>query len=178
MGDGARSGFFKEETVEFKIQIQNRAFVHHIIVSSLKGIHPRHPPREFPLGLRAPVLGMVTAQILGNEPFPFLVGERILLSPVRCLGSCSLREHSAERNRAHPTRPHKPLSGFSYPCLWCRFRYDTLYCISLRRSSFSHGRLAEIPEGANAIVLAPSLRLRKLHPPVRARETHSLFLRF
>src|SRR3989339_1763406 len=118
-----------------------------------KGIHPRHPPREFPLGLRAPVLGMVTAQILGNEPFPFLVGERILLSPVRCLGSCSLREHSAERNRAHPTRPHKPLSGFSYPCLWCRFRYDTLYCISLRRSSFSHGRLAEIPEGANAIVL-------------------------
>src|SRR3990167_10270269 len=122
-GDGARSGFLKEERVEFKIQIQNRAFVHHIIVSSLKGIPPRHPPREFPLGLRAPVLGMVTAQILGNEPFPFLVGERILLSPVRCLGSCSLREHSAERNRAHPTRPHKPLSGFSYPSLWCRFRF-------------------------------------------------------
>ena len=25
-----------------------------------KGIHPRHPPREFPLGLRAPVLGSGT----------------------------------------------------------------------------------------------------------------------
>ncbi|MFA6252621.1 MAG: hypothetical protein WCX74_04445, partial [Candidatus Paceibacterota bacterium] len=32
MSDGARSGFFKEETAEFKIQIQNRAFVHHIIL--------------------------------------------------------------------------------------------------------------------------------------------------
>src|SRR3989344_3601520 len=30
------------------------------IVSVLKGIHPRHPPREFPLGLRAPVLGSGT----------------------------------------------------------------------------------------------------------------------
>ena len=99
------------------------ASVHHIIVSSLKGIHPRHPPREFPLGLRAPVLGMGTAQIPGNEPFPFLVGERILLSPVRCLGSCSFQSHPAERDRAHPTRPHKPLSGFSCPRLWCRFRY-------------------------------------------------------
>ncbi|KKS99615.1 MAG: hypothetical protein UV77_C0011G0021 [Candidatus Nomurabacteria bacterium GW2011_GWA1_43_17] len=125
MGEGARSGFFKEETAEFKMQMQNsyRAFVHHIIVSSLKGIHPRHPPREFPLGLRAPVLGMGTAQIPGNEPFPFLVGERILLSPVRCLGSCSLHSHPAERDRAHPTRPHKPLSGFSCPCLVCRFRF-------------------------------------------------------
>ena len=113
------------------------AFVHHIIVSSLKGIHPRHPPREFPLGLRAPVLGMVTAQIPGNEPFPFLVGERILLSPVRCLGSCSFQSHPAEPDRAHPTRPHKPLSGFSCLRLWCRFRYDTLCCISLRRSSLA-----------------------------------------
>lgn len=93
-----------------------------------KGIHPRHPPREFPLGLRAPVLGADFAERLKYQEMsrssknPQLVGERILLSPVRCLGSCSLREHSAERNRAHPTRPHKPLSGFSCPCLVCRFR--------------------------------------------------------
>ena len=48
------------------------AFGHHIIVFGLKGIHPRHPPREFPLGLRAPVLGsgiFRTAQIPVNEPF-------------------------------------------------------------------------------------------------------------
>src|SRR3989338_8823397 len=72
MGDGARSGFFKEEAAQKKIQtkcktqILYRAFVHHNIVSSLKGIPPRHPPREFPLGLRAPVLGMGTAQIPGK----------------------------------------------------------------------------------------------------------------
>src|SRR3989344_5216364 len=66
MGDGARSGFFKEEAAQKKIQtkcktqFQYRAFVHHIIVSVLKGIHPRHPPWEFPLGLRAPVLGSRT----------------------------------------------------------------------------------------------------------------------
>jgi hypothetical protein len=37
-----------------------------------KGIHPRHPSREFPLGLRAPVLGSGfcrTAQMGRNEPF-------------------------------------------------------------------------------------------------------------
>src|SRR3990167_11081827 len=66
MGDGERAGFFKEEAAQkkiqtkYKIQFQYRAFVHHIIVSVLKGIHPRHPPREFPLGLRAPVLGSRT----------------------------------------------------------------------------------------------------------------------
>ena len=43
MGDGARSGFFKEEAAEFKMQTQYRAFVHHIIVSSLK---------EYTLGIR------------------------------------------------------------------------------------------------------------------------------
>jgi len=122
MGDGARSGFFKEETAKTKCKY-NRCLrsSYHCVWS--KEIHPRHPPREFPLGLRAPVLGMGTAQIPGNEPFPFLVGERILLSPVRCLGSCSFQSHPAERDRAHPTRPHKPLSGFSCPCLVYRFRF-------------------------------------------------------
>ena len=119
-----------------------------------KGIHPRHPPREFPLGLRAPVLGMGTAQIPGNEPFPFLVGERILLSPARCLGSCSLRSHPAKRDRAHPTRPHKPLSVFSV-LVWCvAFAFD-LGLHTTQALVFSPDTLAEIPEGANAIVLAP-----------------------
>ena len=110
----------KRRNSKYKLNRCLRSSYH--IVFGLKKIHPRHPPREFPLGLRAPVLGMGTAQIPGNEPFPFLVGERMLLSPVRCLGSCSLRSHPAERDRAHPTRPHKPLSGFSCRCLVCRFR--------------------------------------------------------
>ena len=85
-----------------QMQIQNRCLrsSYHGVWS--KGIHPRHPPREFPLGLRAPVLGMGTAQIPGNEPFPFLVGERILLSPVRCLGSCSFQSHPAEAGQGSP----------------------------------------------------------------------------
>src|SRR3989344_4353847 len=134
MGLGQASSKKKRRNSKYKYIVPS-FIISHCVQS--KGIHPRHPPREFPLGLRAPVLGMGTAQIPGNEPFPFLVGERILLSPTRCLGSCSLWEHSAERNRAHPTRPRKPLSGFSCPCLWCRFRYDTLYCISHRRSSLA-----------------------------------------
>lgn len=135
MGLGQVSSKKKRRNSKYKFKIVPSFIISYCVGS--KGIHPRHPPREFPLGLRAPVLGMGTAQIPGNEPFPFLVGERILLSPVRCLGSCSLREHSAERNRAHPTRPHKPLSVFSCPCLVCRFRCELKSCISLRRSSLA-----------------------------------------
>ena len=49
------------------------------------GVHPRHPPRAFPLGLRVPRClcagkqNVQTAQIPGNEPFgicPHLLGER------------------------------------------------------------------------------------------------------
>jgi hypothetical protein len=39
---------------------------------------------------------------------------------------------------------------------------------------FSPDTLAEIPEGANAIVLAPVRAITRGLPPVRARETHSL----
>ena len=123
MGRGQASSKKKRRNskCKYKIHIVPSFIISYCVGS--KGIHPRHPPREFPLGLRAPVLGMGTAQIPVNEPFPFLVGERILLSPVRCLGSCSFHSHPAERDRAHPTRPHKPLSGFSCPCLVCRFRF-------------------------------------------------------
>ena len=132
MGDGARSGFFKEETAKTKYKLNRCLRSSYHIVSGLKGIHPRHPPRGFPLGLRAPVLGADFAERLKYQEMsrssknPQLVGERILLSPVRCLGSCSLRSHSAERNRARPPRPRKPLSGFSIYCLVCRFRYEIL----------------------------------------------------
>ena len=61
MGDGARSGFFKEEATEFKMQMQNlyRAFVHNIILCYVQskgkytlGIRLGHSARA-----RAPVLG-------------------------------------------------------------------------------------------------------------------------
>src|SRR3989344_7158748 len=126
-----------------------------------KGIHPRHPPREFPLGLRAPVLGMGTAQIPGNEPFPILVGERILLSPARCLGSCSFQSHSAERNRAHPTRPRKPLSGFSCLHLWY---FDILVLHITQALVFSPDTLAEFPKAQMQMRLTQPRRIRRGYP--------------
>ena len=89
------------------------AFGHHItMMSKLKGQHPRHPPRAFPLGLLAPrCLGTATAQIPGNEPLPVLLGER--KSPLPGSGS--------------PTQvgvcPRHPFSSFSFLCLMCHFRY-------------------------------------------------------
>jgi hypothetical protein len=45
---------------------------------------PRHPPRALPLWLLAPTcLGMVTAQIPGNEPLPYFSGRGSFLSPGR-----------------------------------------------------------------------------------------------
>jgi hypothetical protein len=133
-GRNARRFLFWRDT---QIQNQNCAFVHHIIVSSLKKIHPRHPPREFPLGLRAPILGMGTAQIPGNEPFPFLVGERILLSPVRCLGSCSFQSHPAEAGQGSPhPAAQTPLRFFMF-VFSVSLSLPISHYISHRRSSLA-----------------------------------------
>jgi len=122
-----------------------------------KGIHPRHPPREFPLGLRAPVLGMGTAQIPGNEPFPFLVGERILLSPVRCLGSCSFHSHPAEAGQGSPhPAAQTPLSFFSSR-LVCSFRFRFRIAYHSGARLFLLTGLAEMPEGGKCMRLVPSL---------------------
>jgi len=60
MGDGMSSGFFKEETAEFKMQNSNsyrclRSSYH--IVSSLKENTPSASASGIPLGLRAPIIG-------------------------------------------------------------------------------------------------------------------------
>jgi hypothetical protein len=39
---------------KFKIKILSRSFLFVSSCPSLKGLHPRHPPRAFPLGLLAP----------------------------------------------------------------------------------------------------------------------------
>src|SRR3989338_1632588 len=120
-----------------------------------KGIHPRHPPREFPLGLRAPVLGMGTAQIPGNEPFPFLVGGRIPPPPVRSLVSSPRREHPAEAGQGSPhPAAQTPLRFFmSVFVVSLSLRYFVLHIT--QALVFSPDTLAEIPEGANANALDP-----------------------
>src|SRR3989344_4155398 len=57
MGDGARAGFFFREGSwrNSKPKLQYCAStILLFFVPYLKGVHPRHPPRTFPLGLLAP----------------------------------------------------------------------------------------------------------------------------
>jgi len=55
-GNGARSGFFYRRSSRKEIQIQYWASCHFLslVVRPAHGVHPRHPPRTFPLGLLAP----------------------------------------------------------------------------------------------------------------------------
>ena len=101
-GRRTRANFFKEEVAEFKYKLNRCLRSSYHIVFGLKEYTRGIRLGNFPLGLRAPVLGMGTAQIPVNEPFPFLVGERMLLSPVRCLGSCSFHSHPAEAGQGSP----------------------------------------------------------------------------
>src|SRR3989344_3350840 len=84
-----------------------------------------------PLGLRAP-------RCLGSAPIAkrlkweemsrlakraSLWGEEVILSPASPRLVLRFAPHSAERNRARPTRLSQPHSSFSSQCLVCRFRY-------------------------------------------------------
>src|SRR3989344_870215 len=74
----------------------------------------------------------------------------------------------AEQGSPHPAAP-TPLRFFmSTFIVSLSLRYFVLHIT--QALVFSPDTLAEIPEGANAIVLAPSLRVRKLTLPMRARE--------
>src|SRR3989344_5435848 len=111
-----------------------------------KGIHPRHPPREFPLGLRAPVLGMGTAQIPGNEPFPFLVGGRSFLSPA-----------PRPPSRGSPPPAAQPPLSFFSSRLVCSFRFRFRIAYHSGARLFLLTGLAEMPEGGKCMRLVPSL---------------------
>ena len=69
MGDGAEGGLPKKEATNKNTNCLGHK--QHIYFTSgylkLAGVHPRHPPRAFPLWLLAPrCLGMGTAQIPGK----------------------------------------------------------------------------------------------------------------
>ena len=121
-----RANFFKEEVAELKMQTQSvpSSIISHCVQS--KGIHPRHPPREFPLGLRAPVLGSrLFAKGLKWEEMSRSVsraswGEEVS-SPRVGTTLSDYRECSA---LAIPTL------RFSILCLVCSFRFRFLDCNS------------------------------------------------
>ena len=138
-----RACFFKEETAELNTSVPSFIILWSV---QIKGVHPRHPPRAFPLGLRVPrCLGMGTAQIPGNEPFGFprFLGRGSFLSPGRALLDY---EESALAI---------PSPRFSCLCLVCSFRFREVISIQLRHSSFSHGHPSGNARGANANALDP-----------------------
>src|SRR3989344_252204 len=112
-----------------------------------KGVHPRHSPRTFPLGLLAPkCLGFllilaIPALRSGGEGRRLFGGRKESLPPASVSSSqWFVRVFSALHRlwsfnalwlrltclRSPPS--HNPLPRFHIGCMWCRFRFGFLYC--------------------------------------------------
>ena len=167
MGDGARSGFFKEEAAEFKIQNSKNClgqiipFLFCGSYATLVGVHPRHPPRAFPLGLRVPrclCAGKQKSKRLKYQEMRRLEfarsswGEEVS-SPRVGLSACW-------RSLPSPS----PLYVFQY-CVWCvAFAFDFCIAIRVRHSSFSHGHPSGNARGGNTSCLPQPRRVRRGYP--------------
>ena len=119
--------------------------------------------RAFPLWLRVPrCLGMLTAQIPGNEPLAFFLGRGSFLSPGRALRLLS------ESALAIPTL------RFSILCLVCSFRFREWIAIRDRHSSFSHGHPSGKCPRRKYSCLPQLARLRASLPTRACTQNHSL----
>ncbi len=106
---------------------------------SLKGMHPRHPPRAFPLWLLAP-------RCLCAGYHPRFLGRGSLLSLGRAIYSSFLV--------VRPRHTHSTL--FILACIFC-FAIYIFHFDYPRRSSFSHWTLiAEMPEAQMQLRLTQS----------------------
>lgn len=113
------------------------AFEHtNILCIQTKGVHPRHPPRAFPLGLRVPrclCAGKQEVKRLKYQEMSRLefarsfLGRGSLLSP-----GWALLDYE-ESALAIPSL------RFSILCLVCSFRFRFSIAIRVRHSSFSRG---------------------------------------
>ena len=166
MGEGARSGFFKEEAAEFKMQMQNSKNCLGQIIpclfcsgyATLVGVHPRHPPRAFPLGLRVPRCLCAGKQIVKRLKYQEMSRLEIACSSWGEEVSSPRVGLSASRRRLPSP---SPLYVFQY-CVWCvAFAFD--FCISIRdrHSSFSRGHPSGNARGGKYMCLT--------HPPVRVQ---------
>ena len=129
-----------------KMQIQN-LFILCLYHSTIfrprsKGVHPRHSPRTFPLGLLAPrclglALLLAFARLRAGGSGSMLFGGRKesfpqLRSPPRSglleysvlsFVSWSFRALRLRLTCLQSPPSHNPLSRFHISCAWCRFRY-------------------------------------------------------
>jgi len=141
-------------------------------LSKTKGVHPRHSPRTFPLGLLAP-------RCLG---FLLILALPLCGAGARaggCLGGGRNPPPSFASSRQGSTnRLSQPPFSFSY----------RLYVVSLsllnfsiarlrRRSSFSHGRPSGNVRGSNTNALDPPSRSRAISPPWKKRKRRGCSLK-
>ena len=117
-GDGASGGFPFKKGNDGILKCTKVSYMYFIIFSSIsKGVHPRHPPRTFPLWLLAPrCLGLARFLALrhcgAGARAPAVWGKEGILPPA-----------SPRLGRARPTGSHNPHPRFHIHVLWCRFRY-------------------------------------------------------
>ena len=122
-----------------------------------KGVHPRHSPRTFPLGLLAPrCLGFllilaISALRSGGEGRRLFGGRKESFPQLRLVS-------------AGLDQPAQPTPFLVFISALCGVAFASNFCIARlrRRSSFSHGRPSGNVRGSNANALDPPF-LQKLY---------------
>jgi len=119
------------------------------------GVHPRHSPRTFPLGLLAPrCLGFllilaISALRSGGEGRRLFGGRKESFPQLRLVS-------------AGLDQPAQPTPFLVFISAVCGIAFASDFCIARlrRRSSFSHGRPSGNVRGSNANALDPPSRSR------------------
>ena len=120
-----------------------------------KGVHPRHSPRTFPLGLLAPRLSRIPAYPRSTALWSGSEGRRLFGG----------RKESSPRLRAPPRSfgvrlCTTPFLVFKIAFVASLLLLDFSIARLRRRSSFSHGRPSGNVRGSNANALDPPSRSR------------------
>ena len=133
------------------------------------GVHPRHSPRTFPLGLLAPrclglALLLAFARLRAGGSGGMLFGGRKESFPQLRLVSAGLDQ------------PAQPTPFLVFISAVCGVASASDFCIARlrRRSSFSHGRPSGNVRGSNASCLPQRVRVRTRFAHPCAHEQHSL----
>src|SRR3990167_3214074 len=128
------------------------------------GVHPRHSPRTFPLGLLAPrclgfLLILAISALRSGGEGRRLFGGRKESSPQLRLVSAGLDQ------------PAQPTPFLVFISTLCGIASASDFSIARlrRRSSFSHGRPSGNVRGSNASALDPPSRSRAISPPWEKR---------
>ena len=148
----------REETGGILVPIQNTWWsrtLYYLFSVRDYGVHPRHSPRTFPLGLLAPrCLGFllilaISALRSGGEGRRLFGGRKESFPQLRLVS-------------AGLDQPAQPTPFLVFISAVCGVAFASDFCIARlrRRSSFSHGRPSGNVRGSNANALDPPSRSR------------------